>query len=69
MKTKIRLLPLREAQTITIKEEMQEAFQLGFDFQPSLLMLGSLDASIALPSLNRSLPQGEGIDVRIRHYE
>jgi len=26
----IRLLPLREAQTIAFKEEMQEAFQHGF---------------------------------------
>ena len=30
METKIRLLPLREAQTIAFKEEMQEAFQHGF---------------------------------------
>ena len=30
MKTEIRLLPLREAQTIAFKEEMQEAFQHGF---------------------------------------
>jgi hypothetical protein len=31
METKIRLLPLREAQTIAFKEEMQEAFQHGFE--------------------------------------
>ena len=31
MKTEIRLLPLREAQTIAFKEEMQEAFQHGFE--------------------------------------
>ena len=30
METKIRLLPLREAQTIAFKEEMQEEFQHGF---------------------------------------
>jgi len=30
METMIRLLPLREAQTIAFKEEMQEAFQHGF---------------------------------------
>ena len=30
METKIWLLPLREAQTIAFKEEMQEAFQHGF---------------------------------------
>ena len=30
METKIRLLPLREAKTIAMKEEMQEAFQHGF---------------------------------------
>ena len=30
METEIRLLPLREAQTIAFKEEMQEAFQHGF---------------------------------------
>ena len=52
---KIQLLPLREAQTIAFKEEMQEAFQHGFDFQSSLLTLGRVDASIALPSLNHSL--------------
>ena len=52
---KIQLLPLREAQTIAMKEEMQEAFQHGFDFQSSLLTLGRADTSIALPSLNRSL--------------
>ena len=55
METKIRLLPLREAQTVAFKEEMQEAFQHGFDFQSSLLTLGHADTSIALPSLNRSL--------------
>ena len=55
MKTELRLLPLREAQTIAFKEEMQEAFQHGFDFQSSLLTLGRADTSIALPSLNRSL--------------
>ena len=52
---KIQLLPLREAQTVAFKEEMQEAFQYGFDFQSSLLTLGRADTSIALPSLNRSL--------------
>ena len=52
---KIQLLPLREAQTVAFKEEMQEAFQHGFDFQSSLLTLGRADTSIALPSLNRSL--------------
>ena len=31
MKTELRLLPLREAQTIAFKEEMQEAFQHGFE--------------------------------------
>ena len=31
METKIRLLPLREADTIAFKEEMQEAFQHGFE--------------------------------------
>ena len=30
MEKEIRLLPLREAKTITMKEEMQEAFQHGF---------------------------------------
>ena len=30
METKIRLLPLRAAKTIAFKEEMQEAFQHGF---------------------------------------
>ena len=55
MEKEIRLLPLREAQTIAFKEEMQEAFQHGFDFQSSLLTLGRADTSIALPSLNRSL--------------
>ena len=55
MKTEIRLLPLRAAKTIAFKEEMQEAFQHGFDFQSSLLTLGRADTSIALPSLNRSL--------------
>ena len=30
MKKELRLLPLREAQTIAFKEEMQEAFQHGF---------------------------------------
>ena len=55
METKIRLLPLRAAKTIAFKEEMQEAFQHGFDFQSSLLTLGRADTSIALPSLNRSL--------------
>ena len=55
MKKELRLLPLREAQTIAFKEEMQEAFQHGFDFQSSLLTLGRADTSIALPSLNRSL--------------
>ena len=30
METKIRLLPLREAQTIAFKEELQKAFQHGF---------------------------------------
>ena len=52
---KIQLLPLREAQAVAFKEEMQEAFQHGFDFQSSLLTLGRADTSIALPSLNRSL--------------
>ena len=51
---KIQLLPLREAQTVAFKEEMQEAFQHGFDFQSSLLTLGRADTSIVLPSLNRS---------------
>ena len=55
MEKEIRLLPLREAKTIAMKEEMQEAFQHGFDFQSSLLTLGRADTSIALPSLNRSL--------------
>ena len=55
METKIRLLPLREAQAVAFKEEMQEAFQHGFDFQSSLLTLGRADTSIVLPSLNRSL--------------
>ena len=55
METKIRLLPLRAAKAIAFKEEMQEAFQHGFDFQSSLLTLGRADTSIALPSLNRSL--------------
>ena len=52
---KIQLLPLREAQAVAFKEEMQEAFQHGIDFQSSLLTLGRADTSIALPSLNRSL--------------
>jgi hypothetical protein len=30
MEKEIRLLPLREAKTIAMKEEMQEAFQNGF---------------------------------------
>jgi hypothetical protein len=30
METELQLLPLREAQTIAFKEEMQEAFQHGF---------------------------------------
>ena len=51
---KIQLLPLREAQAVAFKEEMQEAFQHGFDFQSSLLTLGRADTSIVLPSLNRS---------------
>ena len=52
---KIQLIRLRTEQTIAFKEEMQEAFQHGFDFQSSLLTLGRADTSIALPSLNRSL--------------
>ena len=55
METKIKLQPLRKEQTVVFKEEMQEAFQHGFDFQSSLLTLGRADTSIALPSLNRSL--------------
>ena len=55
METKIKLQPLRKEQTVVFKEEMQEAFQHGFDFQSSLLTLGRADMSIALPSLNRSL--------------
>ena len=31
METNIRLLPLRESQTVAMKEEMQEAFQHGFN--------------------------------------
>ena len=55
METKIKLQPLRKEQTVVFKEEMQEAFQHGFDFQSSLLTLGRADTSIALPSLNRSI--------------
>ena len=51
---KIQLIRLRTEQTIAFKEEMQEAFQHGFDFQSSLLTLGRADTSIVLPSLNRS---------------